>query len=170
MPSVRPASILVSQRQIWGQDFYTAPILNTLPTLYYKVCNKQNENFFNTCKTMLISIVGFLVILHPQTTSQTPSFSGGVSEFEMCNCIFLYVCAHLWWGGHRSWQAYGMSEYNHQCYFSPSTFHEAGYLLLSKRLVGLKVSILSQTHIWLAYTGPTGATGYSFDMGSGDPS
>lgn len=96
VPSVRPALILVSQRQIWDQNFYTALILNTLlRNFYYKVCNKQIENFFNTCKAMLISIVGFLLILHPQTTFETPSFSGGVSEFEVCNCIFLYVCAHL---------------------------------------------------------------------------
>lgn len=96
VPSVRPAPILVSQRHIWNQDFYTDPILNTLPrNFHYKVCNKQIENFFNTCKIMLISTVGFLVILHPQTTCETPSFFGGVCEFEVCNCIFLYVCAHL---------------------------------------------------------------------------
>lgn len=149
MSSVRPVPILVFQRQMRDQDFYTAPILNTLlRNFYYKVCNRQIQNFFNTYKTMLISIMGFLVILHPQTISETPSFFGGVCEFEVCNCIFFICVWSFVMGAHLSWQAYGMSEYNHQCYFSLSTLHEAGYLLLSKRLVGLQVcNSVSDSHL-----------------------
>ena len=146
MPSVRPAPILVSQRQIWDQDFYTAPILNTLPkNFYYKVCNKQIENFFNTCKTMLILIVGFLVILHPQTPSETPSFSGGVCEFEVCNCVFLYVCAHLWWGHTYHGRHLGCQSTN-----TSAIFHLPHFM--SKRLVGLQVcNSVSDTHLACLY-------------------